>query len=89
MWLLVPCHGVYHRDKRTQDLDRLVRLLKAGKSAARIRTVNRIPAEKKERCEAGEYKNQTEAEGAFTKFVEDKPVCQKASRSKTNRSEAD
>jgi hypothetical protein len=69
----------------TEYLDRLARLLKVGKSAACIRAVNRILAEMKKRCEAGEYSNQTEAESAFRKFVEDESACQKMSGSKSNR----
>jgi hypothetical protein len=69
----------------TEFLDRLARLLKNGKSAACIRAVNRILAEMKKRCEAGEYSNQTQAESAFRRFVEDEDACQKVNRSKSNR----
>ena len=57
-------------------IDRLA-LLKVGKSAACMRAINRTLAEMKKRCEAGEYSNQTEAESAFRKFVEDEAACQK------------
>jgi hypothetical protein len=62
----------------TEYLDRLSRLLKVGKNPACCRAINRILAEMKKRCEAGEYSNQTEAESAFRKFVEDEHACQKA-----------
>jgi hypothetical protein len=64
----------------TVYLDRLARLLKVGKSAACIRAINRILAEMKQRCKAGEYSNQTEAESAFRKFVDDETACQKSGR---------
>jgi hypothetical protein len=34
----------------------------------------------KQRCKAGEYSNQTEAESAFRKFVDDETACQKSGR---------
>ena len=61
----------------TEYLDRLARQLKVGKSPACCRAINRVLAEMKKRCEAGEYSNQTEAESAFRRFVEDEHACQK------------
>jgi hypothetical protein len=72
-------------DRRTEYLDRLALQLKAGKNPNCRRAINRILAEMKKRCEAGEYSNQTEAESAFRKFVEDESACQKVGGSKTNR----
>jgi 23S rRNA maturation mini-RNase III len=46
----------------TGYLDRLADQLKVNKTAACRRAINRMLAEMKKRCNAGEYRNQTEAE---------------------------
>jgi hypothetical protein len=46
----------------TEHLDHLARQLKVGKNPACCRAINRILAETKKRCEAGEYSNQSEVE---------------------------
>jgi hypothetical protein len=45
-----------------------------------LRAVNSILAEMKKHCQNGEYSNQTQAEGDFTKSVEDERSCQKSQR---------
>ena len=67
----------------TEYLDRLARLLKAGKSVACVQAINRVLAEMKKRCEAGEYGNRREAEIAFRKFVEDEEACGKPAKAKS------
>jgi hypothetical protein len=61
----------------TEYLDRLARQLKVGKNPACCRAINRILAELKKPCQNGEYNNQTDAERAFRKFVEDERACHK------------
>jgi len=60
----------------TGYLDRLADQLKVNKTAACRRAVNRMLAEMKKRCNAGEYGNQTEAENGFRKLIEDQSTCQ-------------
>ncbi len=62
----------------TEYLDRLAHQLRIGRTAACRRAINRILEEMKKRCENGEYRDPTEAESAFRKFVEDEGSCQKA-----------
>jgi len=64
----------------TESLDRLARQLKIKKSPACCRAINRILAEVKKRCEAGEYRDQTEGETVFRKLVEDEVVCGKSAK---------
>jgi hypothetical protein len=76
----IKARGVRLRamDKRAEHLDRLARQLKVGKNPACCRAINRVLAEMKKRCKDGEYCTQTDAEGAFRKFVESDPTCQEA-----------
>jgi hypothetical protein len=60
----------------TQYLDQLARQLKIKKSPACCRAINRILAEVKKRCQAGEYRDQNESEEAFRKLVEGELNCQ-------------
>jgi hypothetical protein len=66
----------------TEYLDHLAQELKANKTPPCRRAVNRILAEMKKRVDAREYSNQTEAEIAFRKFVEDEPACQREAKAK-------
>ena len=60
----------------TEYLDQLAHQLRIDKTPACRRAVNRMLAEMKKRCEAGEYSNQTEAKSAFRKLVEHQRGCQ-------------
>jgi hypothetical protein len=60
----------------TEYLDQLAHQLRIDKTPACRRAINRMLAEMKKRCEAGEYSNQTEAESAFRKLVEQQRICQ-------------
>jgi len=66
----------------TEYLDQLAQQLKLNKTAACRRAINRILAEMKKRSEAAEFSNQTEAEAAFRKLVEDEASCRKAAKAK-------
>jgi hypothetical protein len=61
----------------TQYLDQLAHQLRIDRTPACRRAINRILEEIRKRCENGEYRDPTEAESAFRKFVEDERVCQK------------
>jgi hypothetical protein len=60
----------------TGYLDRLADQLKVNKTAACCRAINRMLAEMKKRCNAGEYGNEAEAENAFRTLVENQYSCQ-------------
>ena len=59
----------------TGFLDRLASQLKAGRSAACRRAVQRILASMKNEYEAGRFKTHTEAESEFRKQVEGEEAC--------------
>jgi hypothetical protein len=62
----------------TEYLDQLARQLKANKSPACRRAINRILEDVKKRCESGEIATPMDAEAVFRKSVEDDRACQKA-----------
>ena len=62
----------------TEYLDQLAEQLKAEKSPACRRAINRILADTKKRCEEGRYGTPMEAEATFRKLVEGVRACQKA-----------
>jgi hypothetical protein len=62
----------------TEHLDQLARQLKANKTPACRRAINRILEDLKKRCETGEFATPMDAEAAFRKFVDDERSCQKA-----------
>jgi predicted transcriptional regulator len=62
----------------TEHLDQLAEQLKADKSPACRRAINRILADLKKRCEKGEYNTPMDAESALRKLIEDERSCQKA-----------
>jgi len=62
----------------TAYLEQLAEQLKADKSPACRRAINRILAEMKQRCANGEYATPMDAESAFRRMVEDQRSCQKA-----------
>lgn len=62
----------------TEYLDQLAEQLKAEKSPACRRAINRILADTKKRCEEGRYGTPMEAEATFRKLVEGIRACQKA-----------
>jgi hypothetical protein len=59
----------------TGFLDRLANQLKANKSAACRRAIQRILVRIKEHCESGQYKNTTDAENEFRRLVESDLAC--------------
>jgi hypothetical protein len=62
----------------TAHLEQLAQQLKADKSPACRRAINRILAEMKQRCLDGQYDTPMDAESTFRKLVEDQTACQKA-----------
>jgi hypothetical protein len=62
----------------TEYLDQLAQQLKADKSAACRRAIERILASMKKRCEEGVYSSTTEAELDFRRLVEQERTCRKA-----------
>jgi len=56
-------------------LDRLASQLKADKSPACRRAINRILDEMKQRCEDGKYNTPMAAESAFRESVEKEQAC--------------
>jgi len=62
----------------TEYLDQLAEQLKAEKSPACRRAINRLLAETKKQCEEGKYETPTEAEAEFRRLVEEIRACQKA-----------
>jgi hypothetical protein len=56
-------------------LDRLASQLKAEKSPACRRAINRILDEMKQRCEDGKYNTPMAAESAFRESVEKEQAC--------------
>jgi hypothetical protein len=65
----------YNRPVNTDFLDRLATQLKAKKSAACGRAIQRILASMKKDYEAGRYKNHAEAENEFRKLIEHEKFC--------------
>jgi hypothetical protein len=61
----------------TEYLDQLAQQLKAGKSAACRRAIERILARMKKRSEEGVYSSPTEAELEFRRLVEQERTCRK------------
>jgi hypothetical protein len=61
----------------TEYLDQLAEQLKAEKSPACRRAINRILADTKKRCEEGKYDTPMEAEATFRRLVEETRACQK------------
>jgi hypothetical protein len=61
----------------TQYLDQLAQQLKADKSPACRRAIERILATMKKRCEDGEYDSRTKAELDFRTLVAHERACQK------------
>jgi len=59
----------------TDFLDRLANQLRANKSAACRRAIQRILAIVKKNCEQGKYKNDVEAEADFRRFVDRDESC--------------
>lgn len=68
----------------TEYLNQLAEQLKADKDPACRRAINRILADTKKKCEAGEYDTPIEAQAAFRRLVEETKSCQK-----TKAAEAD
>jgi hypothetical protein len=61
----------------TEYLDQLAQQLKADKSAACRRAIERILARMKKRCEEGVYSSPTEGELDFRRLVEQERTCRK------------
>jgi len=70
----------------TEYLDQLAKQLKIKKSPACCRAINRILAEVKKRCAAGEFRDQNESEDAFRKLVQEELNCQTAASAQQARS---
>jgi hypothetical protein len=67
----------------TRYLDQLAQQLKAHKSPACRRAIERILATMKKRCEDGEYDSRTKAELDFRTLVANELACQKQKPAKT------
>jgi hypothetical protein len=67
----------------TEYLDQLAEQLKAEKSPACRRAINRLLAETKKQCEEGRYETPIEAESALRRMVEETTACQKARAAET------
>ena len=67
--------GGYNLCVSTDFLDRLASQLRANKSAARRRAIQRILAIVKKNFEDGEYKNDVEAEADFRHLVDRDKDC--------------
>jgi hypothetical protein len=66
----VPCPNSYNFCVSTDFLDRLASQLRANKSAACRRAIQRILAFVKKNFEDGKYKNDVEAEADFRQLVD-------------------
>ena len=83
MWLtgggtmvhLSPFRAGYNLCVSTDFLDRLASQLRANKSAACRRAIQRILAIVKNNCEDGKYKNDVEAEADFRHLVDRDEGC--------------
>ncbi len=72
---IVRCPDSYNLCVSTDFLDRLSTQLKANKSAACRRAIQRILAVVKENFEDGKYKNHVEAEAEFLQLVNRDEGC--------------